>query len=70
MNEAGERWLAFAREDLHMAELALTEGILNQVCFHAQQSWKRPSRDGSNDMARSLLERIVWPTCCRCFPLA
>jgi len=37
MNETGERWLAFAREDLRMAELALTEGILNQVCFHAQQ---------------------------------
>jgi HEPN domain-containing protein len=37
MNEATERWLAFAREDLRMAELALTENILNQVCFHAQQ---------------------------------
>ena len=37
MNEASERWLAFAREDLRMAELALSEGIFNQVCFHAQQ---------------------------------
>jgi HEPN domain-containing protein len=37
MNEAVERWLAFAREDLRMAELALAEGIFNQVCFHAQQ---------------------------------
>jgi HEPN domain-containing protein len=37
MNEAIERWLAFAREDLRVAELALAEGIFNQVCFHAQQ---------------------------------
>ena len=37
MNESGERWLVFAREDLRMAELALAEGILSQVCFHAQQ---------------------------------
>jgi HEPN domain-containing protein len=37
MNGAIERWLVFAREDLRMAELALAEGILNQVCFHAQQ---------------------------------
>jgi len=37
MNVTTERWLAFAREDLRMAKLALTEGIFNQVCFHAQQ---------------------------------
>jgi HEPN domain-containing protein len=37
MNGAIERWLAFAREDLRMAELALPEGLFNQVCFHAQQ---------------------------------
>ena len=37
MNRAIERWLIFAREDLRMAELALAEGIFNQVCFHAQQ---------------------------------
>ncbi len=37
MNAAIERWLVFAREDLRMAELALAEGIFNQVCFHAQQ---------------------------------
>lgn len=37
MNEAIDRWLVFAREDLRMAELALAEGIFNQVCFHAQQ---------------------------------
>jgi len=37
MSEASKNWLTFARQDLRMAELALTEGILNQVCFHAQQ---------------------------------
>jgi HEPN domain-containing protein len=37
MSELAERWLAFAREDLRMAELAFAEGIHNQVCFHAQQ---------------------------------
>lgn len=36
MNE-GETWFQFAREDLAMAELARQAGILNQVCFHAQQ---------------------------------
>lgn len=37
MNEATNRWLAFAREDLRVAEVVLNEGIYNQVCFHAQQ---------------------------------
>ena len=37
MSEAAERWLAFARQDLRVAELAFAEGIFNQVCFHAQQ---------------------------------
>lgn len=37
MNAQGDRWLEFARQDLQMAELALKEGIYNQVCFHSQQ---------------------------------
>ena len=32
-----DRWLAFAREDLRIAELALNEGLYNQVCFHSEQ---------------------------------
>jgi len=36
MNEH-ERWLIFAHQDLHMAELAMTEELYNQVCFHSQQ---------------------------------
>jgi HEPN domain-containing protein len=37
MSAESERWLRFAKEDLRMAELALQDGINNQVCFHAQQ---------------------------------
>ncbi|MFH1077429.1 MAG: HEPN domain-containing protein [Pseudomonadota bacterium] len=37
MNTAGDRWLEFASQDLQMAELALTDEIYNQVCFHSQQ---------------------------------
>ncbi len=37
MSEAVERWLAFAHEDLRMAELALKDNIYNQACFHSQQ---------------------------------
>lgn len=37
MNEAGDRWLVFAREDLQVAEIVFNAGIYNQVCFHAQQ---------------------------------
>jgi HEPN domain-containing protein len=32
-----DRWLAFAREDLRMAELAVNESLPNQACFHCQQ---------------------------------
>ncbi len=32
-----DRWLRFAEEDLKICELALREGLYNQVCFHAQQ---------------------------------
>ena len=37
MHEEAKRWLAFAREDLRMAELAMAEALWNQVCFYAQQ---------------------------------
>jgi len=37
MNKEAGRWFFFAREDFRMAELALKEGMYNQVCFHAQQ---------------------------------
>jgi HEPN domain-containing protein len=34
---ASENWLRFAREDARMAQLAMQDGVNNQVCFHAQQ---------------------------------
>ena len=37
MNQGSERWLDFAREDLRMADLAMPEGMYNQICFHSQQ---------------------------------
>lgn len=37
MSGLSERWLLFARHDLRMAELALSESLWGQVCFHAQQ---------------------------------
>ncbi|HDL85855.1 MAG TPA: HEPN domain-containing protein [Candidatus Acetothermia bacterium] len=37
MNEMASRWLAFAKEDLQMAQLAMKERLYNQACFHTQQ---------------------------------
>jgi len=34
---AADRWLGFARQDLRIAELAMNEGLYNQVCFHSEQ---------------------------------
>jgi len=36
MREA-DRWLEFAKQDLRIAELAMGEGLYNQVCFHSDQ---------------------------------
>ena len=33
-----QKWLDFARGDLHMAKLAMRDSLFNQVCFHAQQA--------------------------------
>lgn len=37
MSEPANAWVAFAREDKRMAELAYGDGIWNQACFHVQQ---------------------------------
>jgi HEPN domain-containing protein len=37
MNDAIERWRAYAREDLAVARYAVSVGWLNTACFHAQQ---------------------------------
>jgi HEPN domain-containing protein len=69
MNEGAERWLAFAREDLRMAELAMTEAIWNQVCFHAQQSVEKIFKAWLVDRERhhhvrinSLISKLCWKT--------
>jgi HEPN domain-containing protein len=31
-----EGWLRFAQEDIRMADMAMAEGLYNQVCFHSQ----------------------------------
>jgi HEPN domain-containing protein len=63
MNEALERWLAFAREDLRMAELALAEGIFNQACFHAQQCVEKVIKGWLEQQGQAPPEHIVWPIC-------
>ena len=37
MSEPADAWVAFAREDMRMAELAYADAIWNQTCFHVQQ---------------------------------
>lgn len=32
-----EQWLAFTRDDVRIVQLAMREGLFNQVCFHCQQ---------------------------------
>ena len=34
MPECAERWLAFAREDMRMAELAMAEALWNPLYLH------------------------------------
>lgn len=54
MNEAGDRWFEFARQDLQMAELALQEGIYNQVCFHSQQCVEKSIKGMLANLGRNL----------------
>jgi hypothetical protein len=41
MPERAERWLAFAREELRIAKLAMAEAPWSQICFHAQQGTEK-----------------------------
>ena len=36
MSDLAEHWLAFARQDLRMAELAMSEELHSQACLHCQ----------------------------------
>jgi HEPN domain-containing protein len=53
MSETINRWLVFAREDLRMAELALAEGIFNQVCFNAQQCVEKATKGWLEQQGRA-----------------
>jgi len=63
----GERWLEFSGEDIQMAELALTEGIFRQTCFHAQQAAEKAlkgllvSRTGAHQKGHSLEAMLLLP---------
>ena len=63
MKEATERWLMFARQDLRMAELALSEGISNQACFHAQQCVEKAIKGWLEWQGQSHPGHIAWLTC-------
>ena len=53
MSEIARHWLVFARQDLRMAELALSEGIYNQACFHAQQCAEKAVKGYLEQLGRS-----------------
>jgi hypothetical protein len=56
VSAAADRWLAFAREDLRVAELAFAEGIYNQACFHAHQCAEKALK-----RTLALLQREIAP---------
>ena len=62
MKEATERWLMFARQDMRMAELAPSEGIFNQACFHAQQCVEKAIKGWLEWQGTSHPGHIAWPT--------
>ena len=53
MSEIARHWLTFARQDLRMAELALSEEIYNQACFHAQQCAEKAAKGYLEQLGRS-----------------
>lgn len=53
MKTSGDRWLEFARQDLQMAELAMNEGIYNQVCFHSQQCVEKCIKGLMTDLGKT-----------------
>ncbi|MBI4483042.1 MAG: HEPN domain-containing protein [Acidobacteria bacterium] len=38
MKTEAQRWLEFAREDIQMADWALSQDIYRQTCFHSQKA--------------------------------
>jgi len=74
MNEQSKRWLMFAGQDFRMAELAIAEGLYNQVSFHHQQCAEKaikgllahqgrtPPRTHLTRLDIQLLDRFYIPT--------
>ena len=53
MTEPG-KWLAFAQEDLTLAQLALERRVFNQACFHAQQGVEKALKGFLRSCQRSV----------------
>ena len=58
-----DRWLVFAREDLRIAELAMNEGLYNQVCFHSEQCVEKVLKAWLAEKAKRFPALIVWRIC-------
>ena len=59
-----QRWLELAGDDVRMAEFAMVEGILQQVCFHCEQAAEKllkaylVSKKGSYPKTHSLIQLL------------
>ena len=62
MREA-DRWLGFARQDLHIAELAMNEGLYNQVCFHSGQCVEKVLKAWLAEKGKRFPVVTVWRIC-------
>lgn len=58
-----ERWLLFAHQDLRMAQMAMEEGLYNQVCFHAQQCAEKAIKGLLAHQRKYRRARIASQTC-------
>jgi HEPN domain-containing protein len=58
-----DRWLIFAREDLRIAELAMNEGLYNQVCFHSEQCVEKVLKAWFAKEGKRFLVPIGWQIC-------
>jgi len=62
-----QRWLEFATEDLAVGDLALSQSILRQACFHAQQAVEKAlkgllvARSGTYPKSHSLEQLLLMP---------
>lgn len=61
------RWLELSTEDLTVASLVLSQGILRQTCFHAQQAVEKAlkgllvAQSGTHPKSHSLEQLLLMP---------